>query len=92
MKWGSVSSDEQETVISIDYFERKLYFYTTKQSVARRIAKRIGKPNKVTIIDGKICAVLYERDLSNNEIKIFLSKTTTIGAYIKQKGQNDEIH
>ena len=85
MEWENKNFDEQETTITIDYFERKLYFYTTRQSVARKLIKKIGEPDKVETTDEKICAISYERDLSSSTIKSFLSTTIIVGGFRKEK-------
>ena len=85
MEWENVNFDEQETTINIDYFERKLYFYTTRQSVARRLIRKVGEPDRIETIDGKVCAVSYTRELSNPKINCFLSKTINVGGFSKPK-------
>ena len=52
--------DEQETIINIDYEDRKLIIYTTKASVMNRMEKKGYEPVRVDKVDGEIIGVSYE--------------------------------
>ena len=51
--WEIIPRDEQETIISFDYFEKTMTFYTSRQSVARRLEKKVGEPTKIDMINNK---------------------------------------
>ena len=82
--WEVVPRDEQETVISIDYFEKTLTFYTTRKSVAERIKKKVGEPTSIDKTNGKISGVTYVRNLHDEDVKKFLSISSIIGGFRKQ--------
>lgn len=83
--WALIPREEQETLINIDYEERKFTFYTSRKSVARRIEKKVGKPTEIDYINGKIAGVTYIRNLFDGDVKKFMSISTTIGTFRKQK-------
>lgn len=89
--WETIPREEQETVISIDYEEKTLTFYTTRKSVAKRIERKVGSPTKVDIFNDKISGVTYVRNLHDNDIKQFLSVSTIVGGFRKQNSENKEI-
>lgn len=45
MKWEKIPLEEQETLINIDYYEQCARIYSTKKSVCRALARKIGKPD-----------------------------------------------
>lgn len=85
MEWYAVPRDEQETIVNIDYEERTLNFYTTRKSVANKLLKRVGKPDKIETNEGKIVAVSYIRKLSDKDIRSFLSVGTLICGFRQPK-------
>lgn len=85
MEWANVPFEEQETIININYDERIIDFYTSRKSIARRLERKVGKPDDITMVDNEICAISYHRPLANKEINAFLSKTAIVGAFSKQK-------
>lgn len=88
--WEIVPRDEQECLINIDYFEKKLNFYTSRKSVAERLKRKVGEPTKVDMTNGKISGVTYVRNLHDDDIKQFLSISSLVGGFRKNNNQNEE--
>lgn len=57
--------EESETLILLDYFERKLKIYTSKAAVMRRMEKAGHPYIKQDIVDGQIYSRSYEFDSKN---------------------------
>lgn len=81
MEWEAIPRDEQETVINVNYFEKKISFYTCRKSVADRLLKKIGQPSHVDMHEGKICGVTYIRNLFDKDLAKFFSKTLLVGSF-----------
>lgn len=90
-KWIVMSRDEQETIINIDYCEKKFSLYTSRKSVAERLRKKVGYPTCTYTQNGLISGVTYERNLHDTDIKKFLSISTIIGGFRQNYEQNDEL-
>ena len=79
------SLQEQETTINLDYFEGKVYLYTSRNSVAQKLEKELGKPTSIeTTEKGNITGVNYERYFTDKDVKKLLSKMILIA----KNGQN----
>lgn len=91
MEWEIVPRDEQETLISIDYYEKIINVYTSRKQVAERLKKKIGDPTDKYISNNKIYAVNYKRNLFDKDVAKFLSKMLLIGAFRDDNCSNDEI-
>lgn len=87
MKWEIAPLDEQETIVNIDYYDKKISVYTSRKSVGERLMKKMGVPTKVYENNGKISAVEYTRNLFDKDVAKFFSKMLLIGSFRKQ---NDE--
>lgn len=84
MKWEIAPLDEQETIVNIDYYDKKITVYTSRKSVGERLMKKIGEPTKIHEMDGKISAVEYTRNLFDKDVARFFSKMLLIGSFRKQ--------
>ena len=72
--------EEQETIITIDYFTREVYIYTSQKDVYRRIVKRIGQPNYTDCLKGKTVSGRWIIPFSERKmITQILSRPTLIG-------------
>ena len=80
-KWAVIDRDEQESIINIDYCEKKMTFYTSRKSVGERLRKKVGEPTHTDTQNGLISGVMYERNLHDKDIKQFLSVSTIIGGF-----------
>jgi len=84
MKFYSTMLEEQETHIWVDYLNRKLIIYTSRQPVYNRLVKKLGDPNKKDTIKGEIVSGTWEIDLENKKvISSVLNRTILIGQYGK---------
>ena len=89
MEWILSGLDEQETVINVDYYEKKITVYTNRKSVGIRLQKKLGEPTKVYKYEGKISAVEYTRNLFDKDVAKFFSKMLIIGSFRKQESDED---
>ena len=87
MNWKVVPLDEQECVINVDYYDKKITVYTTRKSVGVRLMKKLGEPSKVYEHEGKINAVEYTRNLFDKDVAKFFSKMLIIGSFRKQENE-----
>lgn len=90
MKWAIVPRDEQETIISVNYFERTLTVYTSRRPTANRLIKKIGDPTLIHYSDGLVTGITYEKNLFDKDISKFFSKGLIIGAFREQNAEDDE--
>lgn len=79
--WEVIPRDEQETIISINYFEKAITVYTSRKQVAERLKKKIGEPNYVDKMNKKIFGVTYTMPLHDKRVKQFLSIGNIIGGF-----------
>lgn len=91
MEWEIVPRDEQETIINVDYFKKKISVYTTRKSTADRLLKKIGEPTYVYKITGLISGVIYERNLFDKDVAKFFSKGLIIGGFRENKAKDDKL-
>lgn len=89
-KFEIVPLDEQECLINVDYYERKITVYTSRKSVAVRLMRKLGEPTKIYEHDGKISAVEYTRNLFDKDVAKFFSKMLIIGSFRKQESDEEE--
>lgn len=52
--------EETETIILLDYFERKIKIYSNKATVMNRLERLGYKPTGEDKVDGEICSRSYE--------------------------------
>ena len=90
MKWAVIPRDEQETIISINYFERILTVYTSRKSTANRLIKKMGNPNLIHYSEDFVTGITYERSLFDKDISKFFSKGLIIGAFRRENIEDDE--
>lgn len=84
MKFYSTMLEEQETHIWVDYFDRKLVIYTSRQPVYNRLMKKLGEPKKIDTIKGEIASGTWEIDIEDKKvISSVLNRTILIGKYSK---------
>lgn len=87
MEWNISSLDEQESLIHIDYFKKKISVYTNRKSVGVRLERKLGEPSRTFVKFGKIDAVEYTRNLWDKDVAKFFSKILIIGNFQKQKSE-----
>lgn len=81
MKWEIVPRDEQETLINVDYCEKKITIYTSRKATGERLFKKIGEPTKTDFHNGLISGVTYVRNLFDKDVAKFFSKGLIIGSF-----------
>ena len=91
MEWEVIPRDEQETIIEIDYRDKKIDVYTTRKSVANRLKSKFGEPDSVSTNNGKIYAISYRRNLYDKGIRGFLSVGTLVGGFRQNNNQDEEF-
>ena len=91
MGWEIVPRDEQETIINVDYCEKKITIYTSRKATGERLLKKIGEPTKIDYHNGLISGVTYVRNLFDKDVAKFFSKGLIIGAFREKNIENDEI-
>ena len=52
-------SEEQETIINIDYSKSELSIYTNRRSIYLRILHKLGEPNEKFYIENKLCGARW---------------------------------
>lgn len=81
----TISLEEQETHIWIDYFGKKVMIYTSRQPVFNRLKKKLGEPTKVDTINGKVISGTWQIDIKGrNTIKSMLRIGVLIGNFGKE--------
>lgn len=71
---------EQETLININYYERVVFVYTCRKSVADRLRRKLGQPTKIYCTNSKISGVRYDIGFENKKaITSILSRPLLIG-------------
>lgn len=81
MNWENISREEQETVINIDYYDKTITVYTSRKKVAERLIKKVGQPNHIDTIDGKVADVVYKMPLSDKRVRQLLLMGNIIGGF-----------
>lgn len=72
--------EEQETIISIDYYGSFLDIYTSRKTTYLRLENKLGKPNKIYYIDNKICGGRWKISFSDKKkLTSILSRPLLIG-------------
>ena len=90
-KWESISLDEKETLLCVDYFEKTFNFYTTNQSTGNRLKKRIGTPSKIQTNEGKVFSMEWRIPFHNREdIKKALSINVLVSHYQSEATKEDK--
>jgi len=76
--WNTIPREEQETIINLDYLDKKISLYTSKQSVGNRLKKKIGNPTKINYSNNKIDSVEYIMPMSDKRVRSLLLKTIIV--------------
>jgi hypothetical protein len=91
MKWEIVPRDEQETLINVDYCEKKIIIYTSRKATGDRLLKKIGEPTKIDYNNGLVSGITYERNLFDKDVAKFFSKGLIIGAFRENNVEDNKI-
>ena len=79
-QFANTSSDEQETIINIDYSTSVVYVYTSQRTVYQRLVKKLGQPQNIGYIKNKIVSGNWNIPFKDKKtITQILSRPTLIG-------------
>lgn len=79
-QFANTSSDEQETIINIDYSSSIVYVYTSQRTVYQRLVKKLGQPQNIGYIKNKIVSGSWNIPFKDKKIITqILSRPTLIG-------------
>ena len=79
-QFANISSDEQETLINIDYSSSEVYVYTSQRTVYQRLVKKLGQPQHISYIKNKIVSGSWNIAFKDKKtITQILSRPTLIG-------------
>ena len=80
-KFYSTSLEEQETIINIDYFEREVNCYTSRQSTYSRLFKKLGEPTKIYYTQERISGANWVIPFKDKKrLANIFSRPTIIGS------------
>ena len=79
-QFANTSSDEQETIINIDYSSSIVYVYTSQRTVYQRLVKKLGQLQNIGYIKNKIVSGSWNIPFKDKKIITqILSRPTLIG-------------
>ena len=80
-QFANTGSDEQETIIKIDYSSSIVYVYTSQRTVYQRLVKKLGQPQNIGYIKNKIVSGSWNIPFKDKKIITqILSRPTLIGS------------
>lgn len=80
-QFANTGSDEQETIINIDYSSSIVYVYTSQRTVYQRLVKKLGQPQNIGYIKNKIVSGSWNIPFKDKKIITqILSRPTLIGS------------
>lgn len=91
MAWEIVPREEQETLINVDYCEKKITVYTSRKATGERLLKKMGEPTKTDYHNGLISGVTYVRSLFDKDVAKFFSKGLIIGSFRETNVKDNKI-
>lgn len=71
--------EEQESIIRIDYYEKRITVYTCRGSAYKRLTRKLGEPTQIYYTKGQISGVEWEIDFQDKRIKSVFSRPLLIG-------------
>ena len=71
--------EEQESIIRIDYYEKRVTVYTCRTSVYKRLIRKLGEPTQIYYTKGQISGAEWKIDFQDKRIKSAFSKPLFIG-------------
>ena len=84
-KFNSTPKDEQETIVYIDYFDKTITLYSTKEHILKSLTKVFGKPYKIDYFNGMISSFEYKVSFDDSKLKSILSINTLVGSHNRRK-------
>lgn len=83
--WNTIPREEQETIINLDYLDKKISLYTTRYAVANKLKNKIGEPTKINYSNNKIDSVEYEMSMNDKRARYLLSVRVLLLRTIEKK-------
>lgn len=85
MNFYNFPKDEQETIINIDYYDKVITLYSTKEHIYKTLSKYLGQPNKIDYYNGCISSFEYRLGFNDDNLKKIISISTLIGMHNRRK-------
>ena len=80
MRYYNASPEEQEAIISIDYYEKVLHIYSSRKSVIQRLYAKLGEPNKIDYINKALTGAIWNISFEDKKkLNIALSRPLLMG-------------
>ncbi len=81
-KFYKTNIEEQETIITVDYFTKCVKCYTSRNSVYNRLKAKLGEPTKTYYIKNQINGAYWNIPFKDKKrMNIIFSKTVIIGQF-----------
>lgn len=81
-KFYNTSPDEQETIINIDYSEKKVNVYSSRKIQIERLTTKLGQPTKTFYTDKKISGASWQVAFEDKKnMNVIFSKTVIVGQF-----------
>ncbi len=77
-KWQKIDRNEQESILLLDYEQKEINFYTSREAVYKRILKILGKPTKIFYTKGLITGVNWLLPFDDKKTSKLFSKKLLI--------------
>lgn len=79
-KFYETDTDEQETIINVDYAERNVKCYTSRYAVYDRLLLKIGEPTKKYYTNKKVSGAIWIIPFSEKKkLASIFSRPTIVG-------------
>ncbi len=85
-KWQKIDRTEQESILLLDYEQKEIDFYTSREAVYRRVIKAIGTPVKIYYTKQLITGAKWKIPFDDKKAtKLFSKKILVRKLKIKHK-------
>ena len=79
MKFYNTISEEQETIINLDYYAKELHIYSSRKAVIQRLYIKLGEPTKTDYINKALTGANWKIPFADKKkITIALSRPLLI--------------
>lgn len=79
IQFANTPSEEQETIINIDYDSREVYIYTSQKNIFQRLVKKLGQPQNIGYLKNKIVSGNWTISFDDKRsISLIISSSTLI--------------
>ena len=77
-KWQKIDRNEQESILLLDYEQKEINFYTSREAVYKRMLKIFGSPTKTFYTKGLITGVNWTLSFDDKKASKLFSKKLLI--------------